>query len=162
MLTVGSKAPDFTLPDQLGKEHSLKDYLGKWVVVYFYPKDDTDGCTKEACGFRDSLSDLTQAGIVVLGISKDTVASHTKFSDKYRLNFPILADPEKTVIQAYGAWQEKSMYGKKFMGIQRMTLIIDPSGKVAHIFPKVTPRGHEKEVLKVVRLLSTTSRSDES
>lgn len=150
MLEIGKTAPQFTLPNQDGKEVSLSDFAGKWVVVYFYPKDDTPGCTVEACGFRDAYDDLAEAGIVVLGISKDSVASHKKFADKYNLNFQLLADPSTEVIQAYGAWQEKSMYGRKYMGIQRLSVVIDPEGNVHTVFPKVTPRGHEKEVLKAV------------
>jgi thioredoxin-dependent peroxiredoxin len=150
MITVGNAAPSFTLPDQDGKNVSLQDFLGKWVVVYFYPKDDTPGCTVEACSFRDSESELTEAGIIVIGISKDSVASHKKFADKFNLKFHLLADPSTEVIQAYGAWQEKSMYGKKFMGIQRSTALINPEGKITKIFPKVTPKDHAKEILKAI------------
>lgn len=150
MLNIGDLAPEFSLPNQNGESVSLSDYRGKWMVVYFYPKDDTPGCTVEACSFRDAQNQLTEAGVVVLGISKDSVGSHKKFADKFSLNFNILADPSTETIQAYGAWQEKSLYGKKYMGIQRMTVIVDPAGKVTHIFPKVTPKGHEQEVLNAI------------
>ncbi len=155
MLELGSLAPDFTLPNQNNKPVSLADFGGKWVVVYFYPKDDTPGCTQEACGFRDYFSEFTNQDIVVLGISKDTAKSHKRFSDKYSLPFTILADPDTTTIQAYGAWQQKSMFGKPYMGIQRMTVIIDPAGKVQHIFPKVTPKDHEQAVLQSILKLQT-------
>lgn len=151
MISLNQPAPAFTLPDQNNTPVSLHDYKGKWVVVYFYPKDDTPGCTVEACSFRDNETLLTQAGVVVLGISKDTVASHKKFSEKFNLNFRILADPSTEVIQAYGAWQEKSMYGKKYMGIQRLTVVVDPEGNIYHISPKVTPKDHAKEILKLLQ-----------
>lgn len=157
MLGIGTPAPEFSLPDQNGITHTLGEYRGKWLVVYFYPKDDTPGCTVEACSIRDAKDDLTQAGVAVVGISKDTIMSHKKFAEKFDLNFPILADPSIETIQAYGAWQEKSMYGRKYMGIQRMTVIINPNGIVAHIFPKVTPRGHEKEILKTIQSLSSAT-----
>lgn len=150
MLQHDTKAPDFSLPNQNGESVSLNDFLGKWVVVYFYPKDDTPGCTTEACSFRDANTELTKKGIVVLGISKDTVKSHKKFADKFALNFNILADPSTETIQAYGAWQEKSMYGKRYMGIQRMTILVTPEGTIAQIFPKVTPQGHAEEILQAV------------
>lgn len=156
MLKIGDQAPSFTLPNQDNQTISLNDFDGKWVVVYFYPKDDTPGCTVEACGFRDNMDELTKAGIIVLGISKDSVASHKKFQEKYHLNFTLLADPSTETIQAYDAWQEKSMYGKKYMGIQRMTYLIAPDGTIAHIFPKVTPKGHEREVLQTIHSLATT------
>jgi thioredoxin-dependent peroxiredoxin len=152
MLNINDSAPGFSLRDQDGNLVSLGDFRGKWVVVYFYPKDDTPGCTEEACSFRDAKSALDRAGIVVLGISKDTVTSHKKFADKYNLNFRILSDPETKVIQAYGAWQEKSMYGKKYMGIQRMTYVINPIGLVEAVFPKVTPKGHEADILTAVEV----------
>jgi thioredoxin-dependent peroxiredoxin len=150
MLIIGEQAPNFTLPNQDNIPISLYDFANHWVVVYFYPKDDTAGCTTEACAFRDSISELTGAGIVVLGISKDSVESHKKFHQRYNLNFNLLADTNKTVITQYGAWQEKMNFGKRYMGIQRMTYIIAPGGTVAHIFPKVTPRGHEREVIAFV------------
>lgn len=159
MLPLGSSAPTFTLPNQDGKDISLSDFLGRWIVVYFYPKDDTPGCTDEACSFRDANSELTDAGITVIGISKDTVASHKKFADKYNLNFHILADPATEVIQAYGAWQEKSMYGKKYLGIQRSTILVNPEGKVAQVFPKVTPKNHATEILKAIQENNSSSAS---
>lgn len=150
MLHVGDPAPDFVLPDQDGTDASLHDFLGQWVVVYFYPKDDTPGCTEEACAFRDAYPELKKASVKILGISKDTVKSHKKFADKFNLNFTLLSDPDHLVIEHYGAWQEKSMYGKKYMGIQRSTFVINPEGHIAKIFPKVTPKGHEQEVLEAI------------
>lgn len=148
------KAPDFSLPDQDGKTHSLKDYAGKWVVLYFYPRDDTPGCTLEACNFRDERDAIAEFGnAVVIGISHDTVKSHKKFADKFNLNFTLLADPEHTTIEAYGAWQQKSMFGKKYMGIQRMTVIIDPSGIIAKTYPKVDPRKHAAEIIHDLKAL---------
>ncbi len=150
MLKIGSTAPLFSLPNQDGKEIALADFRGKWVVVYFYPKDDTPGCTQEACSFRDGMGELAKHNIEVLGISKDTATSHKKFAEKYELNFSILADPEHKVIEAYNAWGEKSMFGKKYMGTIRSTVIVNPDGKIAEIFPKVTPIGHEAEVLQAI------------
>lgn len=148
MLDINQEAPDFALPNQDGDIVKLSDFNGSWRVVYFYPKDDTPGCTDEACGFRDRLNELQKAGVIVLGISKDTVRSHKKFYDKFHLNFNILADPEHKVIEAYGAWQEKAMFGRKYMGTQRMTLLVDPKGVIRKIYPSVAPKGHEHEVLK--------------
>jgi peroxiredoxin Q/BCP len=150
MLSIGSPAPEFTLPNQDNTNISLSDFRGKWVVVYFYPKDDTPGCTVEACSFRDGMAEFAKHNIEVLGISKDTVTSHKKFADKYKLNFTILSDPNHTTIEAYDAWAEKSMFGKKYMGIVRSTVIVDPKGNIAAIFPKVTPQGHEAEVLATI------------
>lgn len=150
MLKIGSLAPLFSLPNQDGKEVVLADFRGQWVVVYFYPKDDTPGCTVEACSFRDGMAELAKHNIEVLGISKDTVTSHKKFADKYELNFSILADPEHEVIENYGAWQEKSMFGKKYMGIVRSTFIVNPEGKITEIYPKVTLQGHETAVLQAI------------
>ncbi len=148
------KAPDFTLEDQNGTKHSLADYAGRWVVIYFYPKDDTPGCTTEACSFRDSRDAIAEFGnSVVIGISKDTVKSHKKFADKFDLNFTLLSDPEHKVIEAYGAWQEKSMFGKKYMGIQRMTVIIDPIGNIVKEYPKVSPNKHGAEIIADLRQL---------
>lgn len=144
-----ASAPNFTLKDQDGTSHSLLDYAGRWVVLYFYPKDDTPGCTTEACEFRDARDVIAELGnAVVIGISKDTVKAHKKFADKFDLNFTLLSDPDHEVIEAYGAWQEKSMYGRKFMGIQRSTFIIDPSGNIAKEYPKVTPRKHAAQIIK--------------
>ncbi len=144
------KAKEFSLPDQTGKMHKLSDYKGKWVVLYFYPKDDTPGCTKEACSFRDSMEVYRNRGVVVIGVSKDSIESHRKFSDKYRLNFPILSDPEKEVIKNYGAWGEKSFMGKKFEGTLRNTYLIDPLGKIAKTYKKVNPLIHSGQILKDV------------
>lgn len=150
MLKVGSKAPDFRLPASDGSIISLSDLKGKKVVLYFYPKDDTPGCTKEACSFRDNLSRVKKKGAVVLGISKDSSASHQKFSEKYDLSFPLLSDEKLEVIKSYGAWLQKSMMGRKFMGIERTTFVIDEKGIISHIFPKVKVEGHAEEVLKIL------------
>jgi peroxiredoxin Q/BCP len=145
----GSKAPAFKLPssENAGDVVSLADYAGKTVVLYFYPRDNTPGCTREAEAFRDAAAALKKKGAVVLGVSKDSVASHCKFRDKYSLNFPLLSDADGKVIEAYGAWGEKSLYGKKSMGIIRTTVIIGPDGKVKKIFPKVKVDGHADAVL---------------
>lgn len=147
MPDVGAPAPAFTLPDQDGKPVSLADFEGKWVVLYFYPKDDTPGCTKEACSFRDNFAALQEKGAVVLGVSGDGAASHRKFAEKYSLPFPLLSDETHDVMRAYGAWGTKSMYGKQFEGVIRSTVVIDPQGKVAKTWPKVKADGHGKEVL---------------
>ncbi|HET6267603.1 MAG TPA: thioredoxin-dependent thiol peroxidase [Acidobacteriota bacterium] len=151
MLKVGSKAPQFTLESDEGKKIALKDFLGKKVVLYFYPKDDTPGCTKEACSFTENNAALKKAGAVVLGVSADSVESHGKFKRKYDLSFPLLSDPKREVIGKYGVWQEKNMYGKKMMGIVRTTYIIDSEGKVAAIFPKVKVDGHTEKVLEKLK-----------
>jgi peroxiredoxin Q/BCP len=143
----GDKAPSIKLPDENGKAVSLSDFKGKKVVLYFYPKDATPGCTTEACDFRDNLNRLGKAGAVVLGISADSAESHKKFKAKQGLNFPLLSDPDRRVIEAYGVWREKSLYGRKFMGIVRSTFIIDETGRIAKIFPKVKVAGHVDEVL---------------
>jgi len=147
-------AINFKLPDQNGQMHQLSDYHGQWVVVYFYPKDDTPGCTKEACSFRDGRSDLEAEGVVVLGISKDTVESHKKFVDKYHLKFTLLADPDHQVIEKYGAWQEKSMFGKKYFGTKRMTFLINPEGEIAKVYSTVKPADHAQQILKDIRQLN--------
>ncbi len=149
----GKKAPAFTLATDEGKKVKLSDFEGSPVVLYFYPKDDTPGCTKEACAFRDRKSELTALGAVVLGVSADDVASHVKFRDKYSLNFPLLADTDHKVAEKYGAWREKNMYGKKSMGIQRSTFLIDGSGKVFKVWKRVQVDGHDNEVLAAVREL---------
>ncbi|MFZ4619992.1 MAG: thioredoxin-dependent thiol peroxidase [Bacteroidota bacterium] len=149
-LTTGAKAPDFSLPAQDGKKYSLKEFKGKKVVLYFYPKDDTSGCTAEACSFRDNLSSVKKKGAVILGVSPDPVKLHDKFAVKYDLNFPILSDESKTMLSEYGVWQEKSMYGRKYMGVVRTTFIIDEKGKISHIFPKVKVEGHTEAVLKAL------------
>jgi peroxiredoxin Q/BCP len=151
MLEVGQLAPDFSLYNQDEKKITLKDYLGKNVILYFYPKDDTSGCTKEACSFRDNIPKFSKADAVILGISPDSVKSHKKFSEKYKLPFNLLADEEKKVIEKYGVWKEKSMYGKKYMGVERTTFIIDEKRKIKKIFNKVKVDGHETEVLEVLK-----------
>ncbi len=149
-----NKAPDFSLLDQNSAVHSLSDYAGKWVVLYFYPKDDTPGCTTEACNFRDERDAIADYGnAVVIGVSKDSPASHKNFADKHKLNFTLLSDPAHQTIKAYSAWQQKSMFGKKFMGIQRMTVIINPDGFIAKEYPKVDPSQHAAEIIKDLRSL---------
>ncbi len=147
MIEVGNKAPDFTLPDYSGKKHKLSDYRGKPVVLYFYPKDDTPGCTKEACSFRDNFATFTKKGIVVLGVSVDDEKSHSKFRDKYNLPFTLLADTDRKVVEKYGVWVEKNMYGKKYRGTARKTFLIDKDGKISHIFDNVKTNIHAEEVL---------------
>jgi peroxiredoxin Q/BCP len=151
MLKVNEKAPDFTLSNQDGENVSLSDFKGKKVVLYFYPKDDTPGCTTEACAFRDVYDDILDLGAVVLGVSADDAQSHTKFKQKYNLPFHLLADTDKEVLEAYGAWGEKKMYGKTHMGVIRSTYLIDEDGKVAHVWPKVTPKNHADEVLDALK-----------
>ncbi|MBR3347064.1 MAG: thioredoxin-dependent thiol peroxidase, partial [Solobacterium sp.] len=137
MLAIGTAAPQFKLPDQNGVMHSLKDYKGKKVILYFYPKDNTAGCTKEACGFRDRYPDITEKGAVVLGISKDNVASHKKFEEKHSLPFTLLSDESTEVLQKYDVWKEKQMYGRTYMGIERSTYLIDEKGKIIKAYQKV-------------------------
>ncbi len=149
----GAKAPAFSLASYDGKKVKLADFKGKKVVVYFYPKDDTPGCTKEACAFRDAEKELQKLGVIVLGISPDNVASHIKFRDKFELNFPLLADEDHSVAEKYGAWREKNMYGKKSMGVQRSTFLIGSDGKVAKVWKKVSVDGHAEAVLEAVRSL---------
>jgi peroxiredoxin Q/BCP len=153
-LEPGDKAPAFTLADDSGKKVKLSDFKGKPVVLYFYPKDDTPGCTREACAFRDRQGELQAAGAVVLGVSPDNVESHVKFRDKYNLNFPLLADPDHAVAEKYGAWREKNMYGKISMGIQRSTYLIGPDGKVARVWKKVKVDGHDEAVLNAIKELA--------
>jgi thioredoxin-dependent peroxiredoxin len=147
LLEVGSKAPNFAARDQDGDEVSLSGLKGKKVVLYFYPKDDTPGCTKEACAFRDSFEDYKKAGVEVLGVSVDDEASHRKFANKYGLPFRLLADTDHKIVEAYGVWGEKSLYGRKFMGINRVTYVIDEKGKIAAVYPKVKPEQHAGEIL---------------
>lgn len=147
---LGQKAPDFTLQDQHGKEVRLSDFLGKKVVLYFYPKDNTPGCTKQACAFAAAYEDFRRQDIAVIGISKDSVASHAKFAEKYNLPFVLLADPERKAIEPYGVWQEKKMCGKVGMGVVRTTFIIDENGIITHILPKVKPDTNAEEVLALV------------
>src|SRR2546422_11363473 len=149
-LKVGDKAPDFNVSTDAGQKVKLSDFKGKKIVLYFYPKDDTPGCTVEACAFRDGIKEIKKRGAVVLGVSADSVESHKKFKSKFDLNFPLLADTDKNIIEAYGVWKEKSMYGKKYMGIERTTIIIDKQGKIAHIFPKVKVEQHYDEVLQAL------------
>jgi peroxiredoxin Q/BCP len=150
MIQEGKKAPDFRLESSQGGEVALKDLRGRTVVVYFYPKDDTPGCTREACAFRDGQAALKRKGVVVLGVSGDSVASHEKFRDKYGLNFPLLSDPDKAVAKKYGAWGEKVLYGKKTVGMIRSTFVIDGEGVVRKVFPRVKVDGHAEKVLEVV------------
>lgn len=148
MLQIGESAPlTITVQNQIGEDVSLEDLLGKPVVLYFYPKDDTPGCTKEACEFRDYNEDLEKLGVQVIGVSADSVKSHVKFIDKYQLSFPLWSDPEKKLIEAFGVLVEKSMFGKKYMGIARSTFILDEDGKIIQVWPKVDPRVHAREVL---------------
>ncbi|SRR5579883_1178153 len=150
MLQEGDKAPDFKAKDDKGHDISLKDFRGKKVVLYFYPKDDTSGCTKEACNFRDNLARIKRKDAVVLGVSPDSEKSHEKFKDKYDLTFPLVADPDKEIVNEYGVWKEKSMYGRKYMGVERTTFIIDEKGKIAKIFPKVKVEGHVDAVMEAL------------
>ena len=150
MLQEGKKAPAFTLESSEGDKVSLDDFKGKTVVLYFYPKDDTPGCTREAQGFRDAAAALKKKKAVVLGVSRDSVKSHCSFRDKYDLNFPLLSDPDGKVLRAYGAWGEKNMYGKKTEGVIRTTVVIDPDGKVTKVFPRVKVDGHVEKVLETI------------
>lgn len=147
MIAVGEKAPDFTLPDQDGKLHTLSEYRGRWTLLYFYPKDDTPGCTKEACTLRDTVPRFENLHAHVLGVSKDSVASHKRFAEKYNLLFPLLADERGTVVALYGVWREKKMMGKAYTGIVRMSFLINPEGEIAKIYEKVKPEIHAEEVL---------------
>jgi thioredoxin-dependent peroxiredoxin len=147
MLKVGDKAPDFKVQDDAGQAVSLKDFKGKNLVLYFYPKDDTPGCTTEACGFRDAEKTYAKKNAVIVGVSPDPVTAHVKFKNKYGLPFRLLSDPEKTMLEAYGVWKEKSMYGRKYMGVERTTFVIDPQGKIVQVFPKVSVTGHVDAVL---------------
>ena len=147
MLELNTPAPDFTLPDADGKMVSLSDFAGKKVVLYFYPKDNTPGCTRQACAFAENFAEFKNRNIAVIGISKDSVASHRKFADKYNLPFTLLADTELSAIQAYGVWQEKKLYGKVSMGVVRTTFIIDEKGMIEKIMPKVKPDTNATEIL---------------
>ena len=152
-LTVGAPAPDFTLPTDGGGSVTLSELRGKPVVLYFYPKDDTPGCTTEACDFRDAEPDFSGASAVVIGISKDTVAKHDKFKAKHGLTFPLASDADGDVCERYGVWKEKSMYGKTFLGIERTTVLVAADGTVARVWPKVKVKGHAAEVLEAVKAL---------
>jgi thioredoxin-dependent peroxiredoxin len=148
---VGKKAPSFNLASSDGTTASLADFAGKTLVLYFYPKADTPGCTKEACGFRDAAADYDQARVAVLGVSPDKVEAVTKFARKFHLNFPLLADADHAVSEKYGVWQQKSMMGRKYMGVVRTTFVIDKNGTIAHVFEKVKPEGHDQQVLDWVK-----------
>ncbi len=150
MLTVGQKAPNFTLCDQNGNPVSLSDFLGKKVVVYFYPKDNTPGCTRQACAFAGAYEQFKQKDIVVIGISKDSVASHVKFAEKYSLPFILLSDPDRVAIESFGAWTEKKLYGKLGFGVVRCTFIIDEQGIVTHVMPKAKPDTNAQEILAML------------
>jgi peroxiredoxin Q/BCP len=151
MLKTGSKAPAFDLPSDAGQTVKLADLEGRKVVLYFYPKDDTTGCTVEACEFRDHWAEVKRTGAVVLGVSPDGVRSHEKFKAKLNLPFPLLADEDHHVAEKYGVWGEKSMYGRKYLGIRRTTFLIDEAGRIAKVFEKVKPKGHAKAVLEALR-----------
>ena len=148
------QAPDFSLPDQNGEIRTLKEFAGKWVVLYFYPKDDSPGCTVEACSFRDIETVIAELGnAIVIGVSKDSVKSHKKFADKHELKFILLSDESTDMINAYGAWLEKRMFGKKYMGVLRMTHIIDPAGEIVKTYPKVNPTDHAGEIILDLKAL---------
>ncbi len=151
MIKEGQKAPNFKLKDQNGNVISLDSFKGKNVVLYFYPKDNTSGCTKEACNFRDEFPKFNKLDAVILGVSPDSVESHKKFAEKYKLPFSLLSDEKKDLLEKYGVWQEKSMYGKKYMGVVRTTVVIDKEGKIKKIFPKVQVEGHNKEVMEALK-----------
>jgi thioredoxin-dependent peroxiredoxin len=146
-LSIGLAAPPFSLPDQAGRLQSLSDYRGKWVVLYFYPKDDTPGCTKEACGFRDAAADFSQKNAIVIGVSKDPVVSHSKFASKYHLAFPLLSDPTTETIKNYNAWGKKKFMGREFSGTKRITYLIDPEGKIHKIYLSVDPLVHARQII---------------
>jgi peroxiredoxin Q/BCP len=151
MVCVGQKAPDFTIQTDEGKTFTLSDYLGQRVVIYFYPKDDTPGCTTEACDFRESMTQFNQLNCKVIGISRDSVVSHIKFKDKYKLNFPLGSDEDGIICRLYGVWVEKSMFGKKYFGVNRSTFLINEKGEVAYIWPKVNVSTHVKDILSLLK-----------
>ncbi len=150
MLEIGMKAPDFTLLDQNGASVSLKDFLGKRVVLYFYPKDHTPGCTRQACAFAGAYAEFAKRGVVVIGVSRDSVASHAKFAEKNHLPFILLSDPDRNAIEAYGVWQEKKLYGKVSMGVVRTTYVIDEAGMIEAVMPKVKPDTNAAEILAML------------
>ncbi|MDE2173010.1 MAG: thioredoxin-dependent thiol peroxidase [Patescibacteria group bacterium] len=154
MPRISAQAPDFTLPDQKGKEHSLADYAGQWILLYFYPKDDTPGCTIEACGIRDQFKDFQNIGAVVLGVSTDSVESHSKFAATYQLPFTLLSDAHKEVVGRYGVFGEKKFMGKTYMGTSRTSFLIDPSGRIARIYEKVKPEHHAREAIADLKALA--------
>ena len=147
----GDKAPDFNLPASGGKNIRLSDFKGRKVILYFYPKDDTSGCTKEACSFTENISSLNKLDVQVIGVSKDSVEKHEKFIKKYGLKFPLVSDEEGTLCAAYDTWVEKSMYGRKYMGIERATFLIDEKGKVQYVWDKVKVPGHTEEIIKTIK-----------
>jgi peroxiredoxin Q/BCP len=153
VVEAGQPAPDFTLSDQHGQPVTLSQFRGKPVVLYFYPKDDTPGCTKEACAFRDARATYEDAGAKVIGVSPDDPASHLKFAEKYQLPFTLVADPEKRACQDYGVWKEKNMYGKKSMGVERTTFVIDGAGIIRTVFPRVKVDGHSEQILETLKSL---------
>ncbi len=153
MLEPNTLAPSFTLPDQEGNSHSLSDFKGSWVILYFYPKDDTPGCTKEACTFRDNNAVFREKGIVILGVSKDSVKSHAKFGEKFGLTFPLLSDESAEMIRAYEAIGEKKFMGKTFIGVHRISYLIDPTGMIRKVYPKVNPSEHAAEILTDVETM---------
>lgn len=152
-LKIGKIAPDFILPDQDGKIHRLSDYKGQWTLIYFYPKDDTPGCTKEACSMRDMMPDFKKLKLQVFGVSVQGVKSHRKFAEKYNLSFTLLADEDKKIVNKYGVWGEKSMYGRKYMGTFRTSFLINPKGVIAKIYEKVNPEIHAEEILEDLKTL---------
>lgn len=147
MPAVGDLAPAFSAPTADGSTVSLADYRGQWVLLYFYPKDDTPGCTKQACNLRDNFGALQDAGVIVLGVSSDDLASHERFAEKYDLPFPLLADPDKEILESYGTWGQKNLYGRRFMGTKRTSFLIDPEGVVRHVFKRPKTAAHAEEVL---------------
>ena len=151
---IGDLAPDFTLLDQNGEPHTLSHYRDRWVLVYFYPRDDTPGCTKEACGIRDNFSEFKRLNAKVLGISTDNIESHNKFAVKYNLPFTLLADDEKAVVEQYGVWGEKTSFGKTYFGTRRMSFLVNPEGKIAKVYKKVKPAGHAMEVVEDIQALA--------
>ena len=157
-IEAGDKAPDFSLVAHDGSRCKLSTLRGKTVILYFYPRDDTPGCTKEACGFRDAIADLEAAGAVVLGVSPDSPESHARFREKYSLPFTLLADPDHAVAERYGAWREKTMYGKKTLGIARSTFIVGPDGRVAKVFKAVRTAVHAEQVLKALAAITAANR----
>jgi peroxiredoxin Q/BCP len=153
LLSVSDKAPSFSAKDQAGRTVRLSDFKGRKVVLYFYPKDDTPGCTTEACAFRDNLPAFERLNVAVLGVSPDTEASHRKFADKFSLPFTLLADPERTIVEAYGVWGEKKLYGRTYMGTLRVSYLIDERGRIAAVYPKVSPKTHADELLADIERL---------
>ena len=154
-IKIGDTPPDFSLPDQNEQTHSLKDYKNKWILLYFYPKDNTPGCTKEACSFRDWWDKLKKLGVVILGVSKDSIKSHINFANKYKLPFPLLSDQNLEVIKKYGAWAKKKMMGREYFGVKRISVLINPQGKVQKIYNNVKPENHAEEVWHDVRQLTS-------